>query len=69
MVIQTGLSDKAQAVLTFFSAASIGVAASAVLVPVPEDVKPYWVMFFGLLGAIGFGVKEALGGQAPVAKA
>lgn len=65
----TGLSDKAQAELTFASAISISLGASAVALPVPDTVKPYWVLFFGFLGALGFAVKEALGSQPAAAKA
>jgi hypothetical protein len=60
-----GLSDKTQAELTFVSAVSVTVAASAAVLPVPDQAKPYWILFWGLLGALGFAIKEALGSTPP----
>ena len=52
-----GLSDKAQAVLTFVSAALIAVAG----VGVPSGLDPRIALGLGVVGAIGFAIKEVLG--------
>ena len=61
-----GLSDKSQAVLMFASTFSVTLAAAGAVLPVPDIVKPYWILGFGLLGAVGIALKEALGNNSPV---
>jgi hypothetical protein len=64
-----GLSDRAQASLVMLSTAlcAIGTAGAVIPIGIPEDAKPYFIMLFWILGLLGLGVKEALGGQAPPA--
>lgn len=55
-----GLSDRSQAVLTLVSASLIAVGAYSV----PAGADPKIGLGLGLLGAVGFGLKEALGTKA-----
>lgn len=60
MSSQKGLSDRQQSLIVFVSAILLSVAAVAV----PAGA-PYWVaLTLGILGAIGFALKEAAGSQA-----
>jgi len=54
-----GLSDKQQAALSLTSGILIAVGS----VSIPAGV-PYWIgVALALAGAVGFGIKEALGGK------
>lgn len=56
-----GLSNGQQAALSIFSAACISVAAVSVPAGAPWPVA----LSLGIVGAIGFGVKEAMGSNPP----
>lgn len=55
-----GLTDKQQAILSITSASLIAIGATSI----PAGA-PWWIGFvLSLAGAIGFGIKESLGGRA-----
>ena len=56
-----GLTDKQQAALSLTSASLIAISA----VSVPAGAPWYVTLIFGIAGAIGFGIKEWLGGKKP----
>jgi len=59
-----GLSDRAQAYIMIGASACLSVGAFLSV----QTSDPRWIILGGTLSAVAMGVKEALGGQAPVAK-
>jgi hypothetical protein len=62
-----GLSDRAQAILLLVSSALIGASGLVASLPsdIPQDARGYVALFLLIMGAVGFALKEALGGQGP----
>jgi hypothetical protein len=54
-----GLTDKQQAALSIASASLIAIGATSV----PAGAPWYVGLAIAIVGAIGFGIKEALGGK------
>ncbi len=56
-----GLTDREQAVISLVSAALI----SSSIAVIPAGAPWYISLVLGIAGAVGFGIKEALGGKKP----
>jgi hypothetical protein len=65
-----GLSDKAQAILVFASVflSALGTAAATIPSDLPSDWKATLLVVFWGMAAVGFALKEALGGSPPTTK-
>jgi hypothetical protein len=63
-----GLSDKAQAIVVAVSGFCITLGTAGASIPnfVPDQYRVPFATFFWICGIIGFSLKEAMGGQAPV---
>ena len=61
-----GLSNKAQAAAVGISAGLLGVGTYIATSPAPDTIKIPLATVAYVSGMLGFAIKEALGGQAPV---
>jgi hypothetical protein len=61
-----GLSNRAQAIAVALSAGLLAVGTYIAVSPAPENIKAPLATVAYIAGMVGFAIKEALGGQAPV---